>query len=292
MFIAGTALFLLLRIIPGDPAQIIVGMDRAVDEAQLADIRGRLGLNEPLIKQYGNWLFAAIRLDFGTSWQKALPVGQLLVERLRITLLLALVSMGIAVLIALPAGVVSAVRQDDRIDHVIMGTSHIVLAIPGFWLGIMLLLMFSVVIPIFPLYGSLSLRHFILPAITLGFGSAAFLSRLVRTAILRELDRDYVFFFTQLGLPRSRVIWRHVLPNALIPIAIPAGIQFGYLLGGAIIIEQIFSMGGTGRLILHAIQTRDFPLIQGTVIFLAAIFSLVNFAADIFVTLADPEKRI
>ena len=292
VFAASTALFFLLRVVPGDPARIIAGIDGGANEEVVASIRRDLELDKPLIIQYGDWLLATISLDFGDSWQRSLPVNQLLAERLGITLFLAFLAMGISLIVAFPMGIVSAVRHDSVSDHILMGTSHVLLAIPEFWLGILLLFFFSVYLPIFPLFGSSSPGHFLLPALALGLGRAAFLSRLVRSAVLRELQRDYVFFFAHLGLPRRRIILRHVLPNAMIPTAIPAGIQFGYLLGGAIIIEQVFSMGGTGRLLLQAIQTRDFPLIQGAVILLAIIFSLVNLLADIIAVLADPQSRI
>ena len=287
-----TLLFFLLRVIPGDPARIIAGIEGSSKEEVLAPIRAQLGLDKPLLQQYGDWLAATVSLNFGDSYRKAVPVNELLSERLGITLLLAFLAMGISLIIALPVGIVSALRQKTKLDQLFMGASHVLLAIPEFWLGIILLLLFSVYLPIFPLFGSSGGAHFFLPALALGLGRAAFLSRLVRSTVLRELRQNYFLFFTQLGLPRRRVILRHLLPNAVIPIAIPAGIQFGYLLGGAIIIEQVFSMGGTGRLLLQAIQTRDFPLIQGVVIMLAVIFSLVNFVADIFVVLANPRSRI
>lgn len=292
VLLSSSVLFALLRLIPGDPAQIIVGINGGRDEATLAAIRTDLGTDRPLLQQYGDWLRATITLNFGDSWQKSQPVNALLAERLGITLLLAFLAMAISLIIALWAGILGALRQDDRIGHLIMGGSHILLAIPEFWLGILLLLAFSVALPIFPLFGSSSFFHFLLPAFALGLARAAFLTRLVRAAVLRELEKDYIFFLRHLGVPRLRMLLRHVLPNAMIPIAIPAGIQFGYLLGGAIIIEQVFSMGGTGRLLLQAIQTRDFPLIQGAVIVLAIVFSLVNFLADVFVILADPRSRI
>lgn len=292
IFIASTAVFFLLRVIPGDPARIIAGVEGAKNAQVLEQIRTRLGLDQPLIVQYLQWIGGSFSGDFGSSYQSDTPVITLLAERLPVTLGIAVLGMLIALMIAVPAGIISASNRRKPTDHVIMGSSHILLAIPEFWLGIVLLLFFGVYIPVFPLFGSSSLLHFILPALALGLGRAAFLARLVRTSVLREFSRDYVQFLSQLEVPRRRLLFRHILPNAMIPIAIPAAIQFGYLLGGAIIIEQVFGMGGTGRLLLQAIQMRDFPLIQGTVIMFAVIFSMVNFAADFLVILADPRSRI
>ncbi len=292
VLIASTAVFFLLRVIPGDPARIIAGMDAGSNPEVLEQIRSQLGLDRSITAQYADWLWSTITLNFGNSFRNGRPVMQLLRQRLGVTLLLALFGMIISLLIAVPVGVMAAVKKDGPADRVLMGSSHVLLAVPEFWLGIILLLLFSVYIPLFPLFGSGSLMHLILPSLALGLGRAAFLSRLVRTSVIRELKQDYLLFLRHLGVPRGRIILRHVLPNAMIPIVIPAAIQFGYLLGGAIIIEQVFGMGGTGRLLLQAIQSRDFPLIQGGVIVLAIIFSTVNFAADILTAVADPRSRI
>lgn len=292
VWIASTAVFFMLRVVPGDPARVIAGIQGASDPQVLEQIRERLGLDRSLIAQYGDWLFSTFTMDFGDSYQRSRPVMNLISERLGLTLSLAFGGMAVALAIALPAGVIAAVRRRTWVDRLIMGSSHIFLAIPEFWLGIILLLAFSVALPWFPLFGSDGPAHFVLPSIALGLGRAAFLARLVRAAVLRELGREYVVFLKQLGVPRGRIILRHVLPNSLIPVAIPGAIQFGYLLGGAIIIEQVFGMGGVGRLLLQAIQGRDFPLIQGGVIVLAVIFSLVNFSADLLTAVADPRSRL
>jgi peptide/nickel transport system permease protein len=292
VWIASTAVFFLLRVIPGDPARIIAGIDGASDPQVLSAIRSRLGLDRSIAAQYGDWMMATFTLDFGESYQKSRPVMALIRERLGLTLSLAFGGMAVALLVAVPAGVYSARKRDALADHLVMGSAHVLLAIPEFWLGIVLLLLFSVYLPLFPLFGSDTPAHLVLPSLALGLGRAAFLARLVRTAVIRELDREYVLFLRQLGVPGRRIMLRHILPNALIPVAIPGAIQFGYLLGGAIIIEQVFGMGGTGRLLLQAIQSRDFPVIQGGVIVLAVIFSLVNFSADLLTAVADPRSRI
>ncbi len=285
-------MFLILRVIPGDPVRVIAGVEGSSDPQVLGRIRRSLGLDQPLHRQYADWLFSTLKLDLGMSYVQDRKVSALIGERIGITLSLALLGMVFALLFSLPMGMYAAIRRNRVADRLLMGTAHLLLAIPEFWLGILLLLFFGAYIPLFPLFGSGGLLHFVLPGMSLGLGRAAFLARLVRTAVIRELDREYVVFFTQLGVPGNRILLRHVLPNALIPIAIHAAIQFGYLLGGAIIIEQVFGMGGMGRLLLQAIQTRDFPVIQGSVVLFAVIFSSVNFLADIMVVLANPRSRI
>lgn len=287
---ASTALFFLLRMIPGDPARVAAGFQ--ADEQSIEQIRIQYGLDASLPVQYLRWIAATVSLNFGNSYASGRPVMELLLPRLGLTLAMAVCAMLLALIIALPAGFAAALHRDQWLDRLLMGASHILLAIPEFWLAILLLLAFSVALPLFPLFGSQSPLHLVLPIAALALGRAAFLSRLVRSAVLRELQREYPQFLGQLGLRSKRIALKHLLPNVLIPVSVPSAIQFGYLLGGAIIIEQVFAMGGTGRLLMQAVSTRDFPVIQAAVILFALIFSLVNFLADLLSAVADPRSRL
>jgi peptide/nickel transport system permease protein len=220
------------------------------------------------------------------------PVTQLILERFPITLSLAVMGIVISVLIAVPLGVLSAVKRWSFWDYLGMVFSQIGMAIPSFWLGIMLLLILAVKIKIFPLFGSGSITHLILPALSLGIARAAVLLRLTRASMVEELSKEYVITARSKGLTERMVKYKHALKNALLPVITVAGIQLGYMLGGAIIIEQVFSLPGLGRLFLFGVYQRDFPLIQGGVVFVAVIFSLINFIVDMFYSIVNPKIRI
>lgn len=290
VLIITTLVFFLVRVLPGDPAAVIAGID--ADPSAVDAIRTRLGMDEPLVVQYLDWLWSALRLDFGTSFFSREPAMRLILERFPLTLGLALLSFGFALLVAIPVGVLSAVHRWGPIDYLGMVYSQLGMAVPGFWLGILLLLLFAVRLPWFPLFGADSFRHLVLPAIALGLGRSALLVRYVRAATLEELGREYVVTAESMGLRRRSIRYRHVLTNALLPVITIAGIQFGYLLGGTIIIEQVFSLPGVGRLLLSAIQQRDFAVIQAGVVFVAVVFSLVNFLADLLYSVVNPRIRV
>jgi peptide/nickel transport system permease protein len=245
-----------------------------------------------MISQYVQWIWDVLRFDFGNSMISGQPVTGLILERFPLTLSLALLGIVISIIIAIPLGVISAVKRWSFWDYAGMGFSQIGMAIPSFWLGILLLLLFSVKIKLFPLFGSGSLKHLILPAISLGIARAAVLLRLTRASMAEELSKEYVVTARSKGLTERMVNYKHALKNALLPVITIAGIQLGYMLGGAIIIEQVFSLPGLGRLFLFAIYQRDFPLIQGGVIFVAFIFSLINFVVDMLYSLLNPKIRV
>ncbi len=290
MLIISTIVFLVLRIIPGDPALVIAGIDAS--ESDIEDIRANLGMNKPVLQQYGEWIWNIARLDFGNSMISGQPVTQLILERFPLTLALALLGLVISILISIPLGVVSAVKRWSFWDYLGMAFSQIGMAIPSFWLGILLLLLLSVKIQLFPLFGSGTLKHLILPAVSLGVARAAVLLRLTRASMVEELSKEYVVAARSKGLTERMVNYKHALKNALLPVITIAGIQLGYMLGGAIIIEQVFSLPGLGRLFLFGIYQRDFPLIQGGVVFVAFIFSFINFAVDMLYSIVNPKIRI
>ena len=290
VLLISTIVFVVIRVIPGDPALVIAGIDSSPSDIEA--IRTKLGTDKPMITQYFQWVWDVLRFDFGNSMISGQPVTGLILERFPLTLSLALLGIVISIIIAIPLGVISAVKRWSFWDYTGMGFSQIGMAVPSFWLGILLLLLFSVKIKLFPLFGSGSLKHLILPSISLGIARAAVLLRLTRASMAEELSKEYVVTARSKGLTERMVNYKHALKNALLPVITIAGIQLGYMLGGAIIIEQVFSLPGLGRLFLFAIYQRDFPLIQGGVIFVAFIFSLINFVVDMLYSLLNPKIRV
>ena len=290
VLIISTVVFVVLRVIPGDPAAVIAGID--ANSSDIEAIRTQLGSDRPLVVQYFRWIGDLINFDLGVSYVSGQPIGRLILERFPLTLTLALLGLAISILIAIPIGVLSAVHKWSAWDYLGMAISQIGMAIPSFWLGILLLLVFSVKLRIFPVFGTGTFKHLVLPALSLGLARAAVLLRLTRASMLDELDREYVVTARSKGLPESMVRYKHALKNALFPIVTVAGIQFGYMLGGSIIIEQVFSLPGIGRLLLTAVNQRDFPLIQGGVVFVAIAFSLINFVVDLLYAALNPKIRI
>jgi peptide/nickel transport system permease protein len=290
VLLISTIVFLVIRVIPGDPALVIAGIDAS--QSDIDAIRVKLGTDAPILSQYIQWIWDVLRFDFGDSMISGQPVTQLILERFPLTLSLALMGIVISIVIAIPLGVISAVKRWSLWDYLGMLFSQIGMAIPSFWLGILLLLLFSVKIKLFPLFGSGTLRHLILPAISLGIARAAVLLRLTRASMAEELSKEYVVTARSKGLTERMVNYKHALKNALLPVITIAGIQLGYMLGGAIIIEQVFSLPGLGRLFLFGVYQRDFPLIQGGVVFVAFIFSFINFGVDMLYSLLNPKIRI
>jgi len=290
IFIISTVIFFVIRVIPGDPALVIAGIDAS--NAEIQAIRVKIGTDVPVSTQYIRWIGNLVKLDLGTSLISNQSVKKLIQQRFPLTFTLALLGIFLGILIAIPLGVLSAVHRWSFWDYTGMIFSQIGMALPSFWLGIILLLLFSVKFPIFPLFGSGSLKNLILPAIALGFARAAVILRLTRASMVDELSKEYIITARAKGLTEKMIYYKHALKNALIPIVTVTGIQFGYMLGGAIIIEQVFSLPGLGRLFLYAIYQRDFPVIQGGVVFIAVIFSLTNFLVDIFYSILNPKIRI
>ncbi len=290
LFIISTIVFFVIRVIPGDPALIIGGVDASPSDLQA--IRARLGTDRPLEVQYFEYLGSLLRLDLGRSMISDELVLPMILGRFPLTLSLAVLGLCIGLVIAIPLGILSAVKRWSAWDYVGLTFSQIGMAIPSFWLGILLLLVFAVQFHIFPLFGADSILGLVLPATSLGLARAAILLRHTRASMSDELAKEYVIAARAKGMPERIIRYHLVLKNALLPIITIAGIEFGYMLGGAIIIEQVFSLPGLGRLFLYAIYQRDFPLVQGGVLFIATVFSLVNFAADILYALVNPKIRL
>ncbi|MFQ6081765.1 MAG: nickel ABC transporter permease [Candidatus Aminicenantia bacterium] len=285
----GTLVFLLIHFIPGDPIEAMLG--ETAQQTDIEDLRERLGLNQPLLIQYKNYFLGLIQGDLGISIASGRKVTQEIWHHFPATAELALASIVVALLVSFPLGILAAVKKDSPWDITATVVSTLGLAIPNFWLGPLLIILFSIKFGIFPVSGRGSIAHLILPAITLGTALAALLTRIIKTSVVEELREDYVRTALAKGLSKRKVLMKHVLRNALIPIVTIMGLQIGSLLTGAIITETIFSWPGIGRLIIRAINQRDYPLVQGVIIFIAFIYISVNFITDIVYAIIDPRIR-
>lgn len=285
-----TLVFLLLHLIPGDPVDLMLG-EQALPGDQQA-LRHALGLDRPLGEQYANYLWGLVRGDLGNSVHSKRPVLDTLLERLPASFELMVAAMAVAVALALPLGILAALRPGTWIDAGAMGVAFLGVSIPNFWLGPLLILLFAVELSWFPIDGRGSLAHLVLPAITLGTAMAAMLSRMVRTALLEALGQDFVRTARAKGLSASRVVLVHALPNAAIPVVTVVALEVGSLLSGAVITEAIFDWPGIGSLLLDAIHGRDYPLVQGCVLLVATIYVLTNLLADLAYAWLDPRVRL
>jgi len=284
-----TLVFLLIHLIPGDPVEIMLG-ETALPAAKAA-LRERLRLDLPLSTQYRLFLAGLARGDLGNSFVYQEAVTDSILRRLRATVELAAAGLAVALLLALPLGTVAAVRAGRPADRLAMGAALLGLSVPNFVLGPLLILAFAIGTGLFPVSGREGAASVILPAVTLGLALAGILSRMTRASLLEVLTQEFVTAARARGLPERRVILRHALRNAAIPILTVLGLQAGALLSGAIITETIFSWPGLGRLTLQAIQSRDFPLVQGCVLTIAGIYVLVHLATDCLYAWADPRIR-
>ncbi len=287
--VVATISFVVVRVIPGDPAVVVAGIDASPE--RVMEIREHMGTDRPLFEQYRDWIAGLIRGDFGRSLVQNRPVSTMLGERLPLTLSLAAAAFALTLVVSIPLGLRAAMKRGGTSDRLLDVFSHVGLAVPDFWAGIILLLIFAVYVQVFPLFGADTAFHFVLPSVALALSRAALLSRVVRGSVRAELRRPYVEGIRARGVSGGRLLRRHVLPNALLPVISVAAVQLGYLLGGVIIIEQVFSMPGLGRLILTAVFQRDFPVVQAGVVLVAIGFSLINFLADMLYVLAEPRIR-
>ena len=285
-----TLVFALIHFIPGDPAQAMLGEGATPEEVN--QLRGRLGLNRPLIVQYGSFLMGLTRGDLGVSLRNDQPVTAQILERMPATAELAFASMTVAVLLAIPLGIVAAVWRGTAIDFGAMTLSLVGISVPNFWLGPLLAIIFSVELGWLPVGGRGTLAHLVLPAITLGAALAAILARMTRASLLEELREPYVLAARAKGVSRSRAILYHAFRNSLIPIVTILGLQFGVVLTGAIITETIFAWPGIGRLLIQSISFRDYPLVQGCVLLIAVTYVGVNLLTDLTYSFLDPRIRV
>jgi peptide/nickel transport system permease protein len=282
--------FLLIHLVPGDPVEVMLGESAsAIDREAL---RVALGLNQSIPAQYLDYLGSLARFDLGVSIHQRQPVIELLLERLPATGLLTLAALLVSVLLALPLGLVAAIRRNTVWDTSAMGFSLLGVSIPNFWLGPLLILLFSLWLGWFPVSGQGGVASVVLPALTLGTGLAAVLSRMVRSSMLEVMHEDYLRTARAKGMPASRVILHHALRNALLPVITLLGLQLGALLAGAVITETVFSWPGIGLLTIESIQSRDYPVVQACVLLISVTYVLVNLLTDIAYAWIDPRIRL
>jgi ABC-type dipeptide/oligopeptide/nickel transport system permease component len=313
--------FVMMALTPGDPVQIMIG-DQNVTPEQADQMRRDLGLDRPVFERFFVFLGNAVQFDFGQSFYHRRPVADVIVERLPATIELTLMAMLIALITAIPLGVLAAVKKNSWLDRIATVGSLLGVSMPGFWFGILLLMLFAVHLNILPVAGRITyshsqgvepitrfllidtliqgrfaafrdaLAHIILPAITLGLPMTAILMRVTRTSMLEVLRQDYVTFAEAKGLSRRLVIYRHALKNALIPTVSVAAIETGSLLGGNMIVETVFGWPGLGRLVVESIFVRNYPLVQAAVLFYAVVYVMLNFLADILYTYLNPRVKL
>jgi peptide/nickel transport system permease protein len=281
--------FSLMQIVPGDPAVLLAGEDANPDFIEA--VRKEYGFDQPLHVQYWRFISHAVRGDFGISIRNREPVIDLLKQRFAFTVQLSFLSILIAAFIGLVAGVISATRQYSLFDNLSMVGALFGISMPIFWLGLLLMLVFSVYLGWFPAGGSGGLRHLLLPAIALGAASAAVIARMTRASMLEVVRQDYIRTARANGLREWVVIYKHALKNAMIPVITVFGLEFGYMLGGAVLTETVFSLPGVGRLMVEGIFQRDYAVVQGSMLLVAATFVLVNLLTDIAYALFDPKIR-
>lgn len=285
--------FLLMYVSPGDPVRAMYAVSGSIpSEEVLEQTREELGLNDPFFIQYGNWISNCLRGDFGTSYSKGEAVATLLMERVMPTIQLALLSLVIMVLVAVPIGVYSALRQNSMLDYLLRGSTFISISMPNFWVGLLLLYVVAMKLGWLPVVSNqMNFQRLILPAVTLAIAMAGKYARQVRAAILEELRQDYVAGARARGLSERCVLWCHVLPNAVLPLITMLGLSLGSLLGGTAVVEVIFSYPALGSLAISAITSRDYPLIQGYVLWIALIYMAVNLVVDLSYNRLDPRLR-
>lgn len=292
LFLVSLLVFLMLDLVPGDPVDALVSQTQgAISAEDAAALREELGLNDPLPVRYIRWIGDAIRGNLGTSIASGQPVVEMIAQRFPSTLQLTIVGIGLAIVLGFAIGILAALNRGNPIDTLTMAFGTIGVSMPSFWLGLLLMLFFAVQLQWFPVISTGGWDAIVLPAATLGFRAAAIISRLVRSSLIEVLGQDYIRAARAKGLSNWRVVWSHALKNTLVPIVTIVGLQFGSLLGGAIIVEAVFVRRGIGQLVINAIQVRDFPVVQGTILFVALIYVFVNLLVDLLYGFLDPRIR-
>ncbi len=285
-----TLTFFLIHMVPGDPIDIMLG-DQASNVDKTA-LRAELGLDQPLGTQYKNFLLGLTRADLGKSLYSRQPVAKEIGERLPATMELAIVAVFISMLIGIPLGVLASIKQYGPVDNSVLVGGLLGMSLPSFWTGPMMILIFSIYLDIFPVSGRGNITHVILPAVCLGLSLSAILMRMTRASMLEVNKEDYIRTAISKGLPKHRVLFKHALRNALIPIITIVGLQFGALLTGTVITETIFDWPGIGSLFYEAIQQRNYPVVQGTVLFISFIYVAVNLLTDLAYAAVNPKVRL
>lgn len=299
LLLMSIVVFALIRLVPGDPIDVMYGSE-GMDATRRAALSHELGLDESLIVQYLKWLGRAVTGDLGRSYKAQMPVIDLIAQRFPATLFLSIAALVLSLVFAIPLGVIAAIKRNSWIDFTAMGLAILGISIPNFWAGIMLALIFAVYLGWLPSIGYVSpftdfgksFQHLILPAITLGMSLAGTTSRLTRSTMLEELGKDYVRTARGKGLAEKVVLIGHALRNALIPTVTMIGLQLGFLIGGAVVVETVFAWPGIGLLVVDSIFGRDYPVVQGVILLIAVLVVLVNLTVDFIYTLLDPRIRL
>ena len=294
LLVATALVFVVLEVIPGDPAQVMLGIN--AQEDTLAALRSQMGLDRPAWLRYLDWISGFAGGDLGTSYTYSVPVADLVAARITVSLPLALLALALSTIIAIPVGVYAASRRGHWQDSGIMALTQVGIAIPNFWFAMLLVFVFAVTLRLVPSGGFPgweaglwpALKALMLPAVALALPQAAILARVMRSSLIDALHEDYVRTARAKGLRQSVIVWRHALRNALMPVVTVVGLQSGFLLGGAVVIETVFAWPGIGRLIVQSITARDFPMIQAAVLIFALTFVMINLLTDLLYTLIDP----
>lgn len=295
MFVITSIVFFMVRFVPGDPARIMVGGQR-ISEQNLANIRKAYRLDQPLLTQYGLWVRDLFEGNLGRSYRQRTDVTTLILERLPLTLKLAGFSFVLSMLIAVPLGIIAAVRRNSWVDVTATIFAVLVASSPVFFTGILLILFFSYQLGWFPALGAGEggideLKHLFLPSLTLGLSLAAITTRITRSSMVEALTQDYIETARAKGLPTRTVVLKHAFRNALVPIITVSGLLFGFLIVGAVLVEHTFGLGGLGSLLIDAVQVRDYPVVQGATVFIAVTFIVINLVVDILYGIIDPRVR-
>lgn len=282
--------FCLTYLSPGDPAVMVLeASDTIVSQEVLEQTREEMGLNDPFLVQYGNWIWGVLHGDMGMSYSSKKPVVDKLMEGFTGTVLLAITTIILILLISIPLGIFSAVHRNKIPDFIVRVFSFIGVSMPSFWVGLILLYIFGLKLGLFPIAtASITLNGIVLPALTLAIYQSAKYTRQVRTVILDELNQDYVIGARARGLSENMILWKHILPNAILPLITLLGMSIGWLLGGIAVIETVFAWPGLGRMAVYAITMRDYPLIEGFVLWIAIVYTVINFLVDLSYTYLDP----
>jgi peptide/nickel transport system permease protein len=297
IFVVSTVVFFIIHLTPGDPARVILGEYASKEDVQ--KLRHQLGLDKPLPIQLGRWYLRILQLDLGQSLFSKEPVLRTLTRNWQPTFILALLSIFLAVLIAIPIGVLASTRQNSPLDLIIMLFASLGISVPSFWLGLNLIVLFGVLIPIFPSQGVVpiskglftSLKHYVLPVAALAAPQVAQIARMTRSSMLEVLSKDYIRTARAKGLAERKVIYWHALRSAFIPIITIIGMRFGVLLGGIVVVERVFNIFGIGNLIVTSITRRDYPVVVGGVLLISLVYVIVNLIVDLLYVLLNPRIR-
>jgi peptide/nickel transport system permease protein len=298
LLVASAVVFAVLEVLPGDPARLMLGMNATPDAVEA--LRQQMGLNQPIPLRYLHWIAGLLTLDFGRSYTYSVPIIDLVRERLVVSLPLALLALALSTAIAIPLGIFSAERRGRAADAITMGAAQLGVAIPNFWFALLLVYVFAVWLRWVPAGGFPgwsagawpALKALVLPAVALALPQAAILARVTRSALIEVLGEDFIRTARAKGMPRTFVLWRHALRNAMIPVLTILGLQFAFLLAGTIIIENVFYLPGLGRLVFQAITQRDLIVVESVVMLLVAAVIVVNFLVDLSYAIVDPRLRV